>query len=122
MAVAAASGAALALLLRGVADDATLGGVAGFLAMTLPLLAAGTWLASRQGRPGPQFLVALGSGIVLRAVLLAMVVALAVHRGGPTLAGALAGLTAGFLPLTVFEMIWFARRSHAAFEAAGKRA
>jgi len=80
--------------------------------MALPVVGAGWWLARAHGRAGGSFVIALGTGSVVRAALLAFVVATAARRGSDALVGALAGLAAGFLPLTAFEMLWFSRRAH----------
>ncbi len=88
--------------------------------MALPVIGAGWWLARAHGRAGGSFVIALGTGFVLRAALLALVVATAARRSPDALVGALAGLAAGFLPLTAFEMLWFSRRAHrASAEATG---
>jgi len=85
---------------------------AGFVAMAAPVIAAGAWLAHEQGRSGVAFTIALGTGLVTRALLLAIVVAAAARAGGPALTAALAGLATGFAPLTAYEWFWFARRAY----------
>jgi hypothetical protein len=110
-ALSGAAAAALALALRNAAADTTSWAVTGFLAMALPAIASGAWLAHEHGRTGPRFLVALGTGWLLRAAFLAAVVVAALRRGSPAVSGALLGLGVGFVALTAFEMLWFARRS-----------
>jgi len=113
------AGGVLFACLRGTAVDTSTWATAGFLAMAIPTIATGAWLAHEQGRAGASFVVALGSGLVLRAGLLAVVVAVAARRGDPSLRGALYGLALGFVPAIAFELIWFARRAHGARAAAG---
>ena len=102
------------LALRGAASDVSAWAIAGFAAMALPVVATGVWLAREQGRAGMSFVVALGAGLLIRATLLALVVAGAASEGGGALKGALAGLAIGFVPVTAFELIWFSRRTHGA--------
>jgi O-antigen/teichoic acid export membrane protein len=83
----------------------------GFVAMAVPGIAFGTWLAREHGRPGSRFLVALASGFVARLVLAAVAAFGASRSGGGAGFGLICGLAAGFAPLTVFETIWFASRS-----------
>ena len=121
-ALTAAIAAGLLLLgLRGAAADASAWAMAGFAAMSFPIMATGAWLAHEQGRPGAAFVVALAAGLCLRAGLLAIVVAAAARQGEPSLLPALSGLVLGFVPLTAFEMIWFARRARLAVSPVGSR-
>lgn len=113
--VAAAVGAAA--LFPGFSGDDRLASVwaaKGFLAMAVPGLVGGAWLAREHGRTGSRFVVALGAGFILRLVLAALAAFGAANAGGSARTGLLAGLAAGFVPVTVFEMIWFsrARRTH----------
>ena len=78
--------------------------------MALPVIATGAWLAYEQGRAGVSFVIALGTGLFMRAVLLVAVVVGAANQGPGALKGALAGLAIGFVPVTAFEMVWFSRR------------
>lgn len=90
--------------------------------MAVPVLLSGTWLAREQGRSGAMFLVAFGTGLVARAALLAAVVATAARLGGPALPASLLGLALGFAPVTIFELVWFARRARGTgLEAGGAR-
>jgi len=109
---AALAAVALVLGLRGVASDTSAWAMAGFVAMALPVIAAGVWLAYERGRAGVSFVVALGAGLLMRAALLVVVVAGAAHQGEAALIGALVGLAVGFVPVTAFELVWFARRAH----------
>ena len=83
----------------------------GFAAMAIPSLASGAWLARSHGRPGAGFILALGTGVTLRILLLSIVVAAAARQGEAELTQTLAGLAFGFIPLTVFEFVWLARRT-----------
>ena len=105
--------AALILGLRGAASVTSSWAMGGFAAMALPLIATGAWLAHEHGRAGVSFVLGLGLGLLTRAVLLIVIVVGAASQGSGTLKGALAGLAVGFVPVTVFEMIWFARRAQA---------
>ena len=109
---AALAGAVLIAGLRATESDVSAWAMAGFAAMALPAVATGVWLAREQGRAGVSFVVALGTGLVVRATLLALVVAGAASEGSGALKGALAGLAFGFVPVTAFEMIWFSRRAN----------
>ena len=81
----------------------------GFLAMALPAIAGGAWLAREHGRPGSRFLAALVAGIVVRLTV-ALIVTLAASRaGGSATTGLLSGLGAGFAPVMLFETAWFTR-------------
>ena len=111
---AALAASGLGLGLRGVATDTAAWAIAGFVAMVLPLIATGVWLAREQGRAGVSFVVALGAGLLTRAALVAAVVGGAAQRGDASIVGALAGLAVGFVPMTAFELIWFFRRAYRA--------
>jgi hypothetical protein len=108
---AALAAAVLGLALRGASSAASTWATAGFAAMALPILATGAWLAHEQGRAGVSFVIALGTGLLIRAMLLVLVVAGAASQGPAMLKGVLAGLAIGFVPMTAFEMIWFSRRA-----------
>jgi hypothetical protein len=81
----------------------------GFAAMAVPGIAGGSWLAREHGRPGSRFLWALATGFVTRLVLVAIAAFLAAKAGDGAGTALLAGLAAGFVPLMIFEMIWFLR-------------
>lgn len=108
---ALACGYLLLMLWRGPAGTATsLWALRGFFATAIPGLLAGTWLAVEHGRPGWRFVAALGCGLATRVIAVAAV-AFAASRAdagaGPAL---LLGLAAGWVPLAVFEAMWFLRR------------
>jgi len=118
---AAVAAGVLLLGLRGAASEALAWAMAGFVAMSVPIIVTGAWLAHEQGRAGAAFVVALAAGLLLRAGLLAIVVAAAARQGESSLLPALSGLVLGFVPLTAFEMIWFARRARFAASPVGSR-
>jgi len=86
----------------------------GWLAAALPGVGGGAWLAGRFGRPGAGFLVALGVAMGWRFVAVAAGVAAALRAGDPAPWTFLLGFGAGFLPLAVFEVVWFSRRAKTA--------
>jgi hypothetical protein len=81
----------------------------GFLAMAVPGLLVGTWLTRVHGRPGSRFALALGAGFAARLVLAAIAASLAAKAGDGAGAALVLGLAAGFVPLFVFETVWFLR-------------
>jgi hypothetical protein len=83
--------------------------VKGFLAAALPGVAGGAWLVREHGRTGSRFVMVLQAGILMRLVLTAIVAVGAARAGGSAMPASMAGLGAGFLPVLVFEMVWFAR-------------
>ena len=109
-ATAAALVGAAALLPWTTAGDVLASGWAakGFLAMALPGVAGGAWLAREHGRAGSRFVVAVQAGIFVRLGFAAVVAFGAARAGGAAPTASLAGLAAGFAPLTAFEMAWFA--------------
>ena len=110
-AVAVAAGAPLWFL---IAPRGTLwvvwGGV-GWGMLALLSIAGGAWLAAEHGRPGTGFVRALGTGMLAR-LSAAVVGAIGAARSGEGAAWAyLAGVIAGFVPLQVFEIVWFHREA-----------
>ena len=83
--------------------------VSGVLAMALPGIAGGAWLAREHGRARSGFVAVLQAGMLVRLVLGALVAIGAAKAGGSAMAASMAGLAAGFLPVMAFEMVWFAR-------------
>jgi lipopolysaccharide export LptBFGC system permease protein LptF len=77
--------------------------------MALPGIVCGAWLAREHGRSASRFLMALGTGFMLRLLLGAVTAAGAAHAGRSAIAGLLPGLAVGFLSVTSFEMLWFVR-------------
>jgi hypothetical protein len=101
--------AALSPWLARADQPATEWAMKGFLAMALPGILGGIWLAREHGRSGSRFLVAWAAGLVTRLVLAAIVAFGAARAGSTASIGLVAGLAAGFAPLMVLEMIWFSR-------------
>lgn len=81
----------------------------GWLIMTLAGSLGGAWTVSQHGRPGSGFLVAVGICMLSRLVLGAAGVAAAAGAGTAAVWALLAGLAVTYVPLQVFEMIWFLR-------------
>jgi hypothetical protein len=83
--------------------------IKGLLATAVPGVAGGAWLAHEHGRAGSRFVVALQAGMLARLVLAAVVAMGAAQAGGTAMSASMAGLAGGFVPVMVFEMVWFAR-------------
>jgi len=81
----------------------------GFLAMAVPGIAGGAWLAREHGRSAQRFLIALATGFIMRLALAAVAAFFAAKAGDGAGVALLSGLAAGFVPLMAFEMVWFAR-------------
>jgi hypothetical protein len=77
--------------------------------MAVPGVLGGAWLAREHGRSPTRFLIALAAGFVTRLVLAGSAAFFAARAGGGAGLALLAGLAAGFVPLTAFEMFWFVR-------------
>jgi hypothetical protein len=77
--------------------------------MAVPAILGGAWLAHEHGRNGSRFVLALGTGFITRLVFAAIAAFGASRAGDTATTGLLAGLAAGFAPVTVLEMIWFSR-------------
>ncbi len=74
-------------------------------------VAGGAWLAAEHGKPGSGFVKALGTGMLAR-LFAAVIGAIGAAQSGDGAAWAyLAGVIAGFVPLQVFEVVWFYRES-----------
>jgi hypothetical protein len=84
---------------------------AGWFAAAVPGVAAGTWLAGKFGKPGVGFVAALGAAMGLRAAALTGGLVMALQAGDPAPWTFLLGFGAGFVPLSVFEAVWFTRRT-----------
>jgi len=108
--VAAATGAAALIpWFWGGERAASAWAARGFLAMAMPGIVGGAWLAREHGRSAQRFLVALATGFITRLVLAGLAAFYAGRAGDGAGTALLLGLAAGFVPLMVFEMIWFAR-------------
>ena len=89
--------------------DATFWAAGGWLALTALGVADGVWLNRQYGSPGSGFMLALVAGILARMVIVGGGAVLAFLSGGNSAWGFLAGVGAGFIPVQVFSMIWFAK-------------
>lgn len=85
--------------------------VAGWLAAAVPGVAGGAWLAERWGRPDTGVLVALGASMGFRFLGVAAGLIAALRSGGGEHVPFLLGFGATFVPLLIFEAVWFWRRS-----------
>ena len=111
----AAAAAAVALALTVVATGLPGGWAAtGWLLASGVGLVGGICLASRHGKPGSGFLVALGVTMGARMMSMATGLVLAMRSGGGAAAGAfLAGFGWSFAALTAVEWVWFSRAARA---------
>lgn len=114
--VALLSGAALtpAVLSRG---GSPFWAILGWAAMSVLGAVGGCLLVSRHGRPGPAFLVVLGSSMLCRLVVAAAGLAFALQAGDTAMWSFLGGMIAGFLPQQMLEVAWFFRTAAAVTEA-----
>jgi len=106
---AAIGAAALVPLFSGGDRLSSAWAVKGFLAMAVPGVIGGAWLAREHGRSAQRFLIALATGFVTRLILAGSAAFFAARAGGGAGLALLFGLAAGFVPLMTFEMIWFVR-------------
>jgi len=109
--LALAAGLAIAILGGGRGATAAGWAVAGWLPMAVIGVAGGMWLNHKHGKPGAGFLIALGTCMLARLIVAAGGVIVALSRQPDLFWPYLAGLGAGYLPLQVFESVWFARRA-----------
>lgn len=98
----------------------TVAGIA-WTAMALPTVLAGAWMARVHGQPSALFVVAMGVGLAVRLMLAPSVCVLASLVAPGFVNAALVGLVAGFVPATVFEMVWFVRADRARGFSTGVR-
>ena len=83
----------------------------GWLVLAVAGVVAGGWLVSSHGKPGNGFMGALVGGMLARMVLTVAGMGAAMTAGKPTMWAFAAGAVTGFLPVMVFELIWFYRAS-----------
>lgn|SRR5512145_753280 len=105
LASASVGGAVLAIAMPSVWSAAA------FAATAFPGIVSGTALTRLHGRTGGAFPLVVGLGLLVRLAAASTVTMLAARAGGPAVPAALAGLAAGFIPVTTFETWWFARKS-----------
>jgi hypothetical protein len=89
-------------------------GIAGWLIMAITGLGGGIWLVIKHGRQGSGFLVALGTCMLARLFASAAGALGAAVQGMEAVWAYLIGLVAGYIPLQLFEIWWFARSSRRA--------
>jgi hypothetical protein len=111
--VALAAGAVLTVVAGRFGSLAVGYGLAGWLAMALVGTAAGAWAVARHGKPGPGFIVAVGTGMLARVVLAAIGAGVTVARGEGGIYAYFAGVGAGYVPVQMYEMGWFLRQGRA---------
>ena len=117
---AVAGGAAAVIALGAGAND--IGWlVAGWLLASGIGVAAGACLATLHGRPGVAFVFVIGAVMLTRLLAVAGGAVGAAITGGGALRLYLGGFASAFVPLTVYEGIWFHRASHPAGPHAGAR-
>lgn len=83
----------------------------GWAAAALPGLVAGIVLAERHGKPGSGFVLALGAGILTRFVVVLGSLGAALVAGGGAYRPWLLGVVLGYVPMEIFEIVWFHRRA-----------
>ena len=83
----------------------------GWLLLSLAGVIGGGWLVFCHGRQGNSFLGALVGGMLLRMTLTALGMGAAMIAGKPAMWAFAGGAVAGFLPVMLFELIWFYRAS-----------
>lgn len=74
-------------------------------------VATGLWMVRVHGRAGSGFMTALGTGMLARLFVSAAGAFVASRQGIEAVWAYLPGLVSGYLPLQVFEMAWFYRKT-----------
>lgn len=113
-ATAAASGAAVLGWTAEHGASSLVWTALGWAASAVPGVAVGAWLARRHGTEGTGFVVAMGTGMLVRLLAVTGTLAAALKAGNGAYRPWLAGFVAGYAPLQLFEFIWFYRRSRRA--------
>ena len=85
--------------------------ICGWLVQAAAGVVAGGWLVSCHGQQGNRFMGALVGGMLGRMVLTVAGMGAAMTSGKPAMWAFAGGAVAGFLPVMVFELIWFYRAS-----------
>ena len=111
MAVALFSGLAVLLFAMPRGEQFLRWSLFGWSSMAMIGVAAGLWMVRVHGRPGSGFMAALGAGMLARLFVSAAGALVAGQQGIEVVWAYLAGLVTGYLPLQVFELTWFYRRS-----------
>jgi len=108
-AIAVAAGAALLPIAIAEGAVALQWGISGWLIMAVTGLAGGIWIVNKHGKQGSGFLVALGTCMLARLFASAAGAFGAALQGMEAVWAYIAGLSAGYLPLQLFEIWWFVR-------------
>ena len=110
-AIAAAVGLALLFLVPDRGPGDLFWGSLGWAIMATSGVAGGGWMVRRHGSAGSGFLVALGTCMLARLFASVAGALAAASSGNHAVWAFLAGLCAGYVPLQVFEVGWFIRKS-----------
>jgi hypothetical protein len=86
-------------------------GLVGWGSMAVVGLSGGAWTVARHGSPAAGFLLAAGTCMLARLILLAAGAFAAKPQGMEAVYAYLIGFGAAYLPIQVFEMRWFLRRN-----------
>jgi hypothetical protein len=113
-AVSAASGAMAWVATRPASPGSLMWGALGWGLMTAIGLGAGAWLAVAHGSTGPGFLAAIVAGILGRLAATVGGSVAAAMAGQAPLWAFLTGLGSGFVPLQVYESVFFYREGRRA--------
>ena len=81
----------------------------GWVVMASIGVVGGVWAVRAHGRPGAGFIVAIGTCMLARLFASALGAWGAARHGMPAVWPYLTGLTAGYVPLQLFELGWFVR-------------
>jgi hypothetical protein len=107
LAVSMGCGAAAWVAFRPDASSGLAWAAVGWGMMAAIGLASGTWLAMAHGRTGPGFLAAIVAGILGRLAATLGGALAAAREGRLSLWAFLVGLGVGFVPLQVYETVFF---------------
>ena len=109
--IALVSGAALAWFGSARGEGFLRWSLLGWLVMASIGVVGGVWAVRVHGRPGAGFIVAIGTCMLARLFASALGAWGAARHGMPAVWPYLTGLTAGYVPLQLFELGWFVRRA-----------
>jgi len=109
--IAVASGLVLLAFASAEGAVAARWSMLGWLVMALTGVLGGARMATHHGRPGSGFIVALGTCMLARLFASAAGAVAAALSGSGAVWPYLVGLGVGFLPLQIYEVGWFLRRS-----------
>jgi hypothetical protein len=85
--------------------------VAGWAIVSIAGALGGAWLEREHGKPGTGFLLALGTGVAARFFAVAVGSVVAALSGRRNLIAYAFGLAAGFVPVQLYEAVWFLRKT-----------